>query len=524
MSNSNKYDAIVIGSGIGGLTAAAILAKYSHKKVLILEQHYVIGGFTHEFERQGFHWDVGLHYVGQMGEGEIGRQIFDYITKGKLRWNKMPDPFDIFIYPDFTFEVYSDPQKYQSDLIEMFPEEKTAIKRYFADLQKIQTWSGLEAIASSFPSFLNPILKLLRHTLGKTIRQTTKEYLDRNFQNPQLKALLDSRGDTYGLPPSQSSFGIHALIANHYLKGGWYPVGGASQIAKHIIPVIEKAGGKAIAQRQVTEIIIDNGVAIGVKARKTHKSETEIEEYYTPIIISDAGAFNTYTKLIPESYPIAYREEIKAFPKGMSNITLYLGFKESPTKLGFKGENHTIFQDYDHDKTFAKLTTLEEFPTGCYLSFPSLKNPEAKSHTGEIISFINYGCFAQWQDRPWKRRGEEYTRLKEKLSQSLIDLVESQYPGFQDLIVYSELSTPLSVEHFDRSDRGAIYGIPPIPKRLDAEWIGAKTPIKNLYLTGTDVSGHGILGAAFGGVVTAGILNGSWGFFKIMSAVTSPAD
>ncbi|MDJ0719946.1 MAG: NAD(P)-binding protein [Prochloraceae cyanobacterium] len=108
MSNSNKYDAIVIGSGIGGLTAAAILSKYNHKKVLVLEQHYVIGGLTHEFERKGFHWDVGIHYVGEMGEGEIGRKIFDYITEGKLRWNKMPDPFEKFVYPDFTFEVYNE--------------------------------------------------------------------------------------------------------------------------------------------------------------------------------------------------------------------------------------------------------------------------------------------------------------------------------------------------------------------------------------------------------------------------------
>ncbi|MGD1922283.1 MAG: phytoene desaturase family protein, partial [Pleurocapsa sp.] len=267
MSNSNQYDAIIIGSGIGGLTTAAILAKYSHQKVLILEQHYVIGGFTHEFERQGFRWDVGLHYVGEMGEGEIGRQIFDYITEEKLRWNKMPDPFDVFVYPDFTFKVSADPQKYQSDLIEMFPEEEAAIKRYFSDLQKIQTWSGLEAIASSLPSFLNPIFKLLTGTFGKIIRQTTQEYFDRNFQNPQLKALLDSRNGTYALPPSQSSFGIHALIANHYLKGGWYPDGGSSQIAKHILPVIEKTGGKAIALREDAEKMIENGSAIGVKAR-----------------------------------------------------------------------------------------------------------------------------------------------------------------------------------------------------------------------------------------------------------------
>jgi hypothetical protein len=124
--------------------------------------------------------------------------------------------------------------------------------------------------------------------------------------------------------------------------------------------------------------------------------------------------------LIPESYPLPHREEIRAFPKAMGNVTLYLGFKESPAKLGFQGENHWIYQDYDHDRTFAQLTSLEEFPT--------------------------HDLFARWQDRPWKRRGEEYTEFKERLSQSLIELVESKYPGFRYLIAYSELSTPLTVE------------------------------------------------------------------------------
>lgn len=521
MSNShtqNQYDAIVIGSGIGGLAAAAILSKYSQKKVLVLEQHYVIGGFTHQFQRRGFHWDVGLHYVGDMGEGEIGRQLFDYITEGKLRWQKMPDPFEKFVYPDFTFELYSDPQKYQSDLIEMFPAEKAAVERYFRDIRQASAWNGIEAIAQTLPPLLSAIAKKLAKRFGRITRLTTQAYLDRHFQNSQLKSLLVSQWGDYGLPPSQSSFGIHATIVRHYLKGGWYPVGGASKIAKHILPVIEKAGGKVLSRRKVAEIIVENGVAIGVKARKTDKTESGIEEYRASVVISDAGAFNTYTKLIPETYPLPYRAEIKAFPKAIGNVTLYLGFQESPAKLGFKGENHWIYRDYSHDETFERLTSLEEFPTHCYLSFPSLKDPAASSHTAEIISFLNYDCFAQWQDRPWQRRGEEYAAFKDKLCEQLIKSIEAKYPGFEKAIAYKELSTPLTVEYFDASDRGAIYGIPAIPARLDARWIGAKTPIKNLYLTGTDVSGHGILGAAIGGVITAAILNPPFGFFKIVSS------
>jgi phytoene dehydrogenase-like protein len=108
-------------------------------------------------------------------------------------------------------------------------------------------------------------------------------------------------------------------------------------------------------------------------------------------------------------------------------------------------------------------------------------------------------------------------RLKLKLS--LTTLVESRYPSFQDLIEYAKLSTPLTVEHFDASDRGAIYGIPCIPERLDQSWVSARTPIKNLYLTGADTFSLGIMGAMMGGVKTVGILNGTFGFFKIMATI-----
>jgi phytoene dehydrogenase-like protein len=189
--------------------------------------------------------------------------------------------------------------------------------------------------------------------------------------------------------------------------------------------------------------------------------------------------------------------------------------------LGFQGENHWIYTTYDHDVVAAEPPTLaDKQPNFCYLSFPSLKDPLAQGHTAEIIAHVPYDFFTPWQDQPWRRRGTDYTELKAQLTESFIQLVEQHYPGFRELIEYTELSTPLTVEHFDASDRGAIYGIPCIPERLDQPWIGAKTPIKNLYLTGADTFSLGIMGAMMGGVKTAGLLSGAFGFFRIMATVT----
>jgi all-trans-retinol 13,14-reductase len=516
MSNSNQFDAIAIGSGIGGLTVAAILSKFNHKKVLILEQHYVIGGYTHEFDRESkFKWDVGLHYVGQMGKGEFGRKIFDYLTDGKLEWNKMPDPFEKFVYPDFTCEQCCDPLEFQANLIEMFPQEKRGIERYFRDIKNI-------AKIGAIPSFLKALIKFVNPRLKQIERLTTKEYLDRNFQAFQLKALLASQWGTYGLPPAQSSFIIHATVVSHFLKGGYYPVGGASEIAKKILPLIEKNGGKVLTQKRVTEIIIEDGIAKGVKVQKAHQPDSAIEEYYAPIVISDAGAFNTYTKLIPSDNNLVanYREAIKQFPKGNSALTLFLGFKESPAKLGFKGENHWIYSDYDHDRTFQEQSAApDKVIDYCYMSFASLKDDTQTAHTAQILVFLGYEFFSKWQEQNWKHREAEYYQLKEAIAQNILNFVESRYPGFKDLIEYYELSTPLTFAYFDASDRGAIYGIPCIPERWEKKWLSAKTPIQNLYLTGMDVVPLGIMGATIGGITTAGVINGKLGFYKIMSAI-----
>jgi phytoene dehydrogenase-like protein len=515
------FDVIVIGSGIGGLTVAALLSKFQCKRVLVLEQHFTAGGFTHGFERKGkFHWDVGLHYVGEMGEGSTGKAVFDYLTEGKLKWRKMPDPFEKFVYPDFTFEVYADPDRFQADLIRLFPQEQAAIHRYFSDVRKATFWFGAHSMLELLPGWLHPLLKPVVHSFGTIARQTTQQYLNQNFQDPHLKALLASQWGDYGLPPSQSCFGIHSLIVTHYLNGGWYPVGGAPAIAQAMIPVIERSGGKVITQRRVTEVLIESGVAVGVKAQHTAHPEADEEIYHAPLVVSDAGAFNTYLKLIPQSYPIPARQSIQRFPPGNSMLTVYLGLKESPQRLGFQGENHWIYTTYDHEAIAREqLHGSNYLPKFCYLSFPSLKDPEAQGHTAEIIAHVNYGFFSQWREQPWRHRGTDYVELKSQLMESLIQLVERHYPGFKDLIEYAELSTPLTVEHFDASNRGAIYGIPCTPERLDQPWVAAKTPVKNLYLTGADVLSPGIMGAMMGGVKTAGLLNGVFGFFKIMSTV-----
>lgn len=507
----NKYDVIIIGSGISGLASASILSQLFNKKVLVLERHFKIGGFTHIFKRKGthseYHWDVGLHYVGQMDSGLMSRSIFDYVTNGNIKWTKMPDPYDIFIYPGLQFRAMEGENYLKAELIKNFPGESDAIEKYFKDLNRINKWFGRYNFSLTLPPKARNLSSIFFDNSKEITSITLKEYLDKNFSDEKLKAVLASQWGDYGLPPSLSSMVVHSLIVNHYINGGYYPVGGSKKIADSIIPIIEKSGGAFIANHTVKEILIEKGKAIGVRAVKKEGNDFVDVKFFADKIISTAGAKTTYTELIPDNYTPDFIEEIKNFPPSIPHVNLYLGLKESPTKLGLKGENYWIYDSYNHDDIYNRRGELVEGKVhGVYISFPSLKDPESNSHTAEIVAFADYNSFSQWVNKPWKKRGEDYEALKQRISNALIEYTEKHLRGFKELIDYKELSTPLSTIHFTGNPEGSIYGIPATPERYKMKWISPYTHIKNLYMSGADTFGHGIVGGLMGGALTSALV------------------
>jgi all-trans-retinol 13,14-reductase len=153
MSSQSDYDAIVIGSGMGGLTFASIMAKLRKWRVLVLERHFKIGGFTHTFTRPGgWSWDVGLHYVGEMGEGMMGRRLFDLITECGVKWSAMPDVYDVFVYPNLEIRACKGKANFRSVLIDAFPSERRNIEQYFRDLKSAMGWTTRFFMATAAPA------------------------------------------------------------------------------------------------------------------------------------------------------------------------------------------------------------------------------------------------------------------------------------------------------------------------------------------------------------------------------------
>jgi phytoene dehydrogenase-like protein len=511
---------------MGGLAFASLAAQIANKKVLVLERHFKLGGYTHTFERNGYRWDVGLHYVGNLHPGSQVRNLFDKVTGGNLQWKQMPEHFDQFDYPDFSFPVPSNQKRFQSELIKLFPEEEAGIRKHFADVKNANTWLKTKVSEPMLSGMLKPLMRLGSGRNEKLALQATGEYLDQNFRSEKLKALVASQWLDYGVPPSRSAFVMHAIVVQHYFGGAFYPVGGSKAIADSIVPIIKDKSGSCLTDHKVTQIIVENGAAVGVRVEQNKGQSKEEKSFYAPVIVSDAGIAITYNDLLDGTQ---YHRPLppKLGEETCSAVTLYLGLKENPSCLGFDGRNHWIFQGYNHDfDPHNSQSLMDGRPHICYLSFPSMKGGSAHAlsskHTAEIIAPINFDAFKQWSETTWKHRGDDYEAMKQHISKILIATVDKRYPGFSDLVDYAELSTPLTVRDFTGHKFGALYGIPATVETFRDKTWDPHTPVKNLYLTGTDVVTLGIVGAAFGGLVTASHLYGGLSkFFEVVSGAPS---
>jgi phytoene dehydrogenase-like protein len=241
------------------------------------------------------------------------------------------------------------------------------------------------------------------------------------------------------------------------------------------------------------------------------------------VIVSDAGAWNTFTRLLPDC-TLPFRNELTSPLPGFEVVELFLGLRRDPREMGFQGENYWIFSSYDHDQMYVQRNELLEGRAAmAYLSFPSLKDPQATRHTAEVIAPLSYRSLEAHRGEPWRRRSSDYESAKHRITQALLALIEHHHPGIRDLIEYSELGTPLTFEYFTAAPSGSIYGYPATPDKYRKSWLAPATPVRNLYLTGTDVALLGIMGALMGGVLTASLLLGPLGFIEIMRVASSSA-
>ncbi|MDF2152286.1 NAD(P)/FAD-dependent oxidoreductase [Vibrio sp. CAU 1672] len=506
-TDARTFDAIIIGSGTGGMSVASFLAQ-AGKRVLLLEQHNVLGGYTHTFGRKGYAWDVGLHYVGQVHlQGSVLNKVFRYISKDKLQWAPLDDIYDRAVFGDKEYVFPRGRENLKAKLKEYFPEEqdRDSIDQYFSLLDETRNLGSGFYIEKTLPPLLTNLFgDFLRRSTLKFSDLTTLEVLQGITDNPKLIGVLTFQYGDYGLEPSKSSFYMHALLANHYMEGAAYPVGGASKLAECIVPIIEESGGVALTQAEVREVIVENNSAVGVRMN-------DGEAFYAKSVVSATGIVSTYSSLLPEEVSKRHQLDkiISELEPATAHAGLYVGIKESPSTLKLPKCNYWVFpQQYDHDRGRAEYTEFASPLPVAFVSFPWAKDPSAEQthpdrSTAEVVILLPYDWFDKWEDTTWQKRGEEYNVLKEELAGQMLEQLYRVAPQLKGKVDYYEVSTPLSTRHFSHHKQGEIYGIAHSPQRFQQKALRVHTPVKNLYLSGQDIMTASIAGGTMAGLLCA---------------------
>ena len=496
-----RPDAIIIGSGMGGLSAAAALVK-AGKRPLILEHHFAVGGNAQTFRRRKmFDFDVGLHYLGDCGPGGAFPTMLQAMGVEGVEFAPMDqDGFDTLHFPDLTFRVPATWDRYGDRLRAAFPGERAAIDRYLEYAQWVRASMG--GSGGDPPP--------LQRMLGKPWTDLTlSEVFDALEMSVQLRHVLAAECGTYGAPPSRASLGIHIGVMDHYLKsGGWYIHGGAPALINGFVRAIERGGGEIKLRSRVERVLVEGGRAVGVRLAKGG-------ELRAPVVISNADAKRTLLEMVGEDHlSPTLAERLKEYRMALPLFVIYMAMHVPPEELGLPNSNINLFPDY----------TLEEQHEQCYagqvperpmvfISIASLKDPTGENlappgYTNLQLMTIAPAQLTSWgaekspaEGGRYRHRGS-YETTKAVLRERMLAVVEEMMPGFIRNVVWEECATPLTQERFTLSSGGTSYGFEHTPDQFFSKRLSHQTELPGLYLCGASTTfGHGIAGAMVGGMV-----------------------
>jgi all-trans-retinol 13,14-reductase len=499
---STDYDVIVIGSGMGGMTTATALSRMNHK-VLLLEQAQTIGGLTHAFSRNGFSWDFGLHYCGSFGPDQPAGRILNWLSDGAIEFRSIGTVYDTLHFPDdFEIAVGRPAEAYKMELKEQFPDSAAEVDTYFEALQSAEATARMVGAQRAMPEpFRSAHRWWNEKKIQRWVSRTTSEVIADIITEPKLAAVLSAQWGTYGGKPSESSFGAHATVIGHYLEGAGYPVGGASSIAEGLVPFIEAAGGRAQANTPVSEILMEEGKAVGVRTSAG-------EEFKAPAIVSAIGAGETVKRLLPrEIREQEWAGEISGFKPSVCHFEIFLGFEGDIDRHGATRSNHWFYETWDTNDTIWPGPADSPIQMA-FISFPSLKDPEhepgpSNRHTGEMMVLADWSSVAKFAEGRAEAHPEEWAAFKQEMEAKLLAFFTARFPALAPLIAYCELGTPLATAAFTGHEKGGFYGVETTPRRMLSEALNARTPVPGLFLTGQDVLSPGIAGALWGGMLGA---------------------
>lgn len=497
--NTELANVVVIGAGLGGLSAAAYLAKAGYG-VTVLEHHAVPGGYAHEFRRGKYRFEVSLHALDGIDEGGWTHAVFaDLDLLSELEFVRL-DPLFVARFPGHELAAHLDADRYCEALAEQFPAEADGLRRLCSDMAVVFR-QGQQIVMQTDLAGLSVGNALGRFPeLAEVLPLSWNAYLDRYLRDAKLRAMVSALWGYLGLPPSRLRATSYIFAwGSYHLTGAGYPRGGSMAMSRALERTIRKHGGKIHYRQLVTRIETENGRAVAVETAQGMRVEGSL-------FVSNASPGETMARLVPGE---PYLRRLGAGRPSLSSFIVYLALDRDLPALGWPHHELLLFETYDLEADYGSCAQGDWHKCSLAITCYDHADPGCAPEGGSSLAIMTLAPW-DYQDQ-WGTGGNlenyrsnpRYKEIKDAAAEIVIDRVAALIPGLRECIKYRDVSTPLTNYRYTRNPCGAIYGSTLTAETNSGERMTNRTSIPNLFVAGAWVRGGGMSAALISGAGAA---------------------
>ena len=483
-----KFDAVILGSGLGGLQCAYILAN-SGMKVCVVEKNGIAGGCLQSFRRKGEVFDTGFHYVGALGKGQILEKLFSYFSLMDLPWRQLDtEGFDQIFFGGKSYLLRNGFENFAEGLSEHFPSSAKQIKAYSAFLKEVGS------------KITDPLLKPGNgiFSVNEFLGKNAWEYLESNIEDPLLRNILSGNSLKLELRKETLPLYTFAQINSSYIQSAWRLEGGGSLIADSLVSSIRKMGGEVYMSSEAVEIAEKDGKADYVLIKRGK----EPERIYSDIFISNLSPQLTLS-LLKESKCVrpVFRHRIQKLEQTYGFFTVNIRLKEG--KIPYRNRNYYCYAEGLDSVWDISEMAEKGLAKGMLISETVPKGPDKRWATNiDILVPMAFSQVSKWEGTTPSSRPQDYKEFKARKAEEFIAMADGCIPGLKEAVQTYYTSTPLTYQHYTGAINGTAYGIRKDCNNLLKTLLAPKTPIPNLFFTGQNLNLHGVLGVSITSLLT----------------------